>query len=60
MEIDKKKCVGCGNCHAVCTMGVIYLEENGKSVVNQDECDAFNPSRAEMPLEKIRKGRDNL
>ncbi len=38
MEIDKKKCVGCGNCHAVCTMGVIYLDEDGKSVVNQEEC----------------------
>src|SRR4030066_27316 len=23
MEIDKKKCVGCGNCHAVCTMGAL-------------------------------------
>jgi ferredoxin len=38
MEIDKKKCVGCGNCHVVCTMGVITLDEDGKSVVNQDEC----------------------
>ncbi|MBP1700383.1 MAG: 4Fe-4S ferredoxin [Deltaproteobacteria bacterium] len=38
MEIDKKKCVGCGNCHAVCTMGVIYLDEDGKSIVNQEEC----------------------
>jgi len=38
MEIDKKKCVGCGNFYAVCTMGVIYLDEDGKSVVNQDEC----------------------
>lgn len=38
MEIDKKKCVGCGNCHAVCTMGVIYLEEDGKSAIHQDEC----------------------
>ncbi len=38
MEINKKKCVGCGNCHAVCTMGAIYLDEDGKSVVNQDEC----------------------
>lgn len=38
MEIDKEKCVGCGNCHAVCTMGVIYLDEDGKSTVNQDEC----------------------
>ena len=38
MEIDKNKCVGCGNCHAVCTMGVIYLDGDGKSIVNQDEC----------------------
>jgi ferredoxin len=38
MEIDKKKCVGCGNCHAICTMGVIYLDEDGKSIVNEDEC----------------------
>lgn len=38
MRIDKDKCVGCGNCHSVCTMGVIYLDEDGKSVVNEDEC----------------------
>ena len=38
MEIDKNKCVGCGNCHAICTVGAIYLDEDGKSVVNQEEC----------------------
>jgi ferredoxin len=38
MEIDKEKCVGCGNCHAICTMGVITLDTDGKSIVNQDEC----------------------
>lgn len=38
MDIDKTKCVGCGNCHIVCTMGAIYLDEDGKSIVNQDEC----------------------
>jgi ferredoxin len=38
MEIDKTKCVGCGNCHAVCTMGAIYLGEDGTSEVNQDQC----------------------
>ena len=38
MKIDKDKCVGCGNCHAVCTMGAICLEEDGKSAVNQEEC----------------------
>ena len=38
MDINKEKCVGCGNCHAVCTMGAISLDEDGKSVVDQDEC----------------------
>lgn len=38
MDIDKTKCVGCGNCHAICTMGAISLDVDGKSVVNQDEC----------------------
>lgn len=38
MDIDKNKCVGCGNCHVICTMGVISLDADGQSVVNQDEC----------------------
>ena len=38
MNINEKKCVGCGNCHAVCVMGAISLNLNGKSVVNQDNC----------------------
>lgn len=38
MDIDKKKCVGCGNCHVVCTMGAISLDADGRSVVNQEEC----------------------
>lgn len=37
MLIDKEKCVGCGNCVPVCTMGVISVV-NGRSQVNQEEC----------------------
>ena len=37
MQIDEKKCVGCGNCVPYCTMGVIHIE-NGLAVVNEDEC----------------------
>ncbi len=37
MRIDKDKCVGCGNCMLVCTMGVISVV-NGRSQVNEDEC----------------------
>jgi ferredoxin len=38
MDINKDKCVGCGNCHIICTMGAISLDADGKSIVNQDEC----------------------
>ena len=38
MEIDKEKCVGCGNCHTICPMDAISLDDDGKSIVNQDEC----------------------
>jgi ferredoxin len=38
VEIDKNKCVGCGNCHIICPMGAISMDVDGKSIVNQDEC----------------------
>ena len=38
MDIDKNRCVGCGNCHAICPMGAISMDVDGKSIVNQDEC----------------------
>jgi Fe-S-cluster-containing hydrogenase component 2 len=56
MEIDKDKCVGCGNCHAVCTMGAIYLEEDGKSAVNQDECVECNTCYRVCGMKGIRRG----
>ncbi len=37
MKIDEEKCVGCGNCMAYCTMGVIRIED-GLAAVNEDEC----------------------
>jgi ferredoxin len=38
VDIDKTKCVGCGNCHTICPMGAISIDTDGKSIVNQDEC----------------------
>jgi len=56
MEIDKKKCVGCGNCHAICTMGAIYLDEDGKSVVNQAECVSVQPAVVFCEMKSICPG----
>ena len=39
MKIDPKKCVGCGNCVAVCPMGAIHFDTGiRRAVVNADEC----------------------
>jgi len=37
MLVDESKCVGCGNCVPVCTMGVISIQ-NGLAQINQEEC----------------------
>jgi ferredoxin len=39
MRIDVEKCVGCGNCVAVCPMGAIAVDAAiHRAVVNEDEC----------------------
>jgi ferredoxin len=39
MRIDREKCVGCGNCIAICPMGAIYIDPAaGRGTINQDEC----------------------
>ncbi|MBI4527391.1 MAG: 4Fe-4S binding protein [Deltaproteobacteria bacterium] len=37
MLVNHSKCVGCGNCVAVCPMGAIHVE-NRLAHINQDEC----------------------
>lgn len=37
MLVDERKCVGCGNCVAVCPMGAIHVESR-LAHINQDEC----------------------
>ena len=37
MLVNASKCVGCGNCVAVCPMGAIHVE-GGRAHINQEEC----------------------
>jgi len=54
MEIDKQKCVGCGNCIPWCTMGVIFIGDDSKADVNQEEC-----VECENCYRSIRNGKRN-
>ena len=38
MHTDKKKCIGCGNCVAVCPMEAIYIDDDGLSEIDEDTC----------------------
>ncbi|HUL00118.1 MAG TPA: 4Fe-4S binding protein [Nitrospirota bacterium] len=39
MEIDRSKCVACGNCIPVCPMGAISIDTSlNRSIINQDVC----------------------
>ena len=38
MRISKEKCVGCANCVPICTVGAIYIGEDGLAEINSDAC----------------------
>ena len=38
MKIVKKKCVGCANCVPVCTVGAIYIGDDGLAEINPEVC----------------------
>ena len=38
MRISKSRCVGCGNCVAVCPVSAISIGDDGLAVVDSDQC----------------------
>ena len=38
MRISKNRCVGCGNCVAVCPVSAIRIEDDGLAVVDANQC----------------------
>jgi len=54
MQIDRQKCVACGNCIPVCPMGAISVDSAiNRAVVNADECVECYTCFRGMSMEKL-------
>ena len=54
MRISKEKCVGCANCVPVCTVGAIYIDEDGLANINADECVECHNCYRSLSFEHLR------
>jgi len=57
MRIDRRKCVACGNCVAVCPVGAITVDRTiNRAVVNEDECVECHTCHRGMSQEHLPPG----
>ena len=55
VTIDRELCVGCGACVGTCPMGALELDDEGKSVCNEDTCISCYACVAACPAEAIKE-----
>src|SRR5215468_9330938 len=54
VQIDRQKCVGCGNCVPICPMGAISIDpDQSRAIVNTDECVECYTCFRGMSMEKL-------
>lgn len=51
--IDKKKCISCGTCVAICPVEAISFDKDGKAVIDRTKCIRCGSCQASCPVEAI-------
>ena len=51
--IDKNKCISCGTCVAICPVGAISFDKDGKAVIDKTKCIRCGACQASCPVEAI-------
>ncbi|MBP3344631.1 MAG: 4Fe-4S binding protein [Clostridia bacterium] len=51
--VDKKKCIGCGTCVAICPVEAISFGTDGKAVIDKTKCIRCGACQASCPVEAI-------
>lgn len=52
--VNKKKCISCGTCVAICPMGAISFDENDKAVIDKNKCIHCGACEASCPMQAIK------
>ena len=51
--VDKKKCIGCGTCVAICPVGAISFDNDGKARIDRNICIRCYSCQASCPVGAI-------
>lgn len=52
--VDKKKCISCGTCVAICPVEAISFGEDGKAKIDRNKCIHCGSCEASCPVEAIK------
>ena len=52
--VDKKKCIGCGTCVAICPVEAISFSKEGYTVIDQKKCIKCGACQASCPVNAIK------
>lgn len=56
MKISKEKCVGCANCIPVCSVGAIYIGDDGLAEINTETCVECHNCQRSLSVEHLQPG----
>jgi ferredoxin len=56
MKISKEKCVGCANCIPICSVGAIYIGEDGLAEINTETCVECHNCYRSLSFEHLQPG----
>lgn len=56
MNISKEKCVGCANCVPVCSVGAIYIGDDGLAEINTETCVECHNCYRSLSYEHLQPG----
>ncbi len=52
--VDKNKCIGCGTCVAICPVGAISFDADGKAKIDRNKCIHCGACEASCPVSAIK------